>query len=244
MVSASGVFLLSPVRGATVIDWLDLGAGGTPAAFSLVTDSGVAVSSGQLVIDSGKGIPFPGLPANSSINGSFWSAATGFANSNDGTEKVDSMDFRVVPQTGMASFSIQFLIPSNQEVILTVGGLYRDNINATQTVLVTTASASVSLIQTVGWDSGTSAYDQDLEWNSVSQVLSTTAGSVGDSEIAFFRIQPTSGSGSMVNLTIPSGYGVGTGDSISIGLGIVIPEPGVIGLLGFSGLFFLAARRR
>jgi hypothetical protein len=248
MVAAALGSLPQAHAAAVVVDWFRLESAGSPAALTLVNDAGLPVAAGALVIASGKGISFPGLPANNVLNGGFWFADTGLADSGAGDARVGAFDIRVAPQNGSASYVLELTVPTGRELILAVGGLFHGAAGSTQSLELTafsdSGSGAISLLQTIGWDNGSTAYDQEIEWDASSGTLSTTVGSSGDSEMAFLRIGPLAGENGRLVLTVANGYGVGTGDSLTIGLGQVIPEPSFLGLLSLSGVFLLVARRR
>ncbi len=230
-------------RGATVVDWFDLAAGGSSTSFSLTADGGLPAATGALAIQSGKGISFPGFPSARTFNSGFWSGDTGFRDSLTGTDRVAAFDIRVAPQGGAAAYSLTFSIPAGREIVIAVGGLYRGPSGATQSIVATSSGGVVSFVQTLAWN-GSDVFDQEIEWNAATATLATTLGSDGDSGIAFFRIGPLAGANPSLTFTVPMGYAAGTGDSISIGLGAVVPEPSALTLAGLGAALVLARRRR
>ncbi len=233
-------------RAATVVvDWLELATGATASSFTLTSDIGLPAASGALAIASGNGISFPGFPKGGSLTTGFWSGATGFVDSVNGDERVAIFDIRVAPQGGMAAYSLTLDVPAGRELIIAVGGLFRNSTAATAGIDTSASGGGVvSFLQSLAWNNGGTAYDQELEWNALTGSLSTTIGADGDSEIAFLHVSPLSGANPKLTFLVPNGYGSGSGDSISIGIGTVVPEPGVLGLAAVGTLLILAGRRR
>lgn len=230
---------------AVVVDWLDLATGSTASSFTLTSDLGIPVASGALAIENGKGQAFSGFPTAGSLNAGFWSGATGYQDSVTGDERVGIFDIRVVPQGGMAAYSLTLGVPAGRDLIVAVGGLFRSGTAATAAIVTSVSGGGViSFIRSLAWDNGGTAYDQELEWDGPTGSLSTTTGADGDSEMAFLRISSLSGPNPKLTFLVPDGYGSGAGDSISIGIGTVIPEPGVLGLAALGAVVCLAGRRR
>jgi len=231
---------------AVVVDWLNLATGATTSAFTLNSDDGLPVAFGSLAIMSGKGVSFPNFPASSTFNSGYWSLpATGFEDSVTGNDQVGAFDIRVVPQGGMASYSLTLDVPAGREFIIAVGGLSRTALGATQSITASVSGGGgVTFIKSLAWNNGGTVFDQELEWDALTGSLSTTIGADGESEVTFLRVSALSGPAPKIMFLVPDGYGAGTGDSISIGIGTVVPEPGLFGLSVVGALFFLFGRRR
>ena len=228
-----------------VVDWLNLATGATASAITLNTDGGLPAALGALAIESGKGNSFPGFPLTSSIGTGFWLAPTGFQDSVAGDDRVGTFDIRVAPQGGMASYALTLDVPADRELIIAVGGLSSTSLGATRAVIVSASGGGVvSFVQSLAWDNGGTAFDQELEWDELTGSLSTTVGALGESEIAFLRLSANAGPDRKLTFLVPEGYGSGSGDSISIGIGMVVPEPGLLALSAVGAIFFLAGRRR
>lgn len=231
---------------SVAVDWLVTQTGATASAFALVNDANTVTASGAVTVT--KGVGFHGLPATRNFQAGNWSTQPDLTNTATGDASISGMEFRVVPMAGAASYSINLQVPSNQPLILVVGGLLKNNISATGRVEIAALSDSalvpVSLRSAHAWATDLMVLDQGVDWNPMTQILSPTAAANGDSQFAFFDIGPLVGTDSRLNISIPSGYAASNGDSIFIGLGTVIPEPGTAGLFVLSAGFLAWRRRR
>lgn len=233
------------VAATTVVDWLNLANGSTSSSFSLTSDSGLVAAQGGIAVEAGKGISYPGFPKLTELNAGSWSGETGFRDSVTGDDRVGTFDIRVAPQNEMTAYALTLNVPTGRELIIAVGGLYRDSQGGTNSIITTTSGGGVvTFLQSLAWDAGATAFDQELEWDALSATLTTTTGSNGESEVAFLRVSPLSGPNPQLMFMVPEGYAMGTGESISIGVGMVVPEPGVLTLMGMGALIVLAGRRR
>lgn len=130
--------------------------------------------------------------------------------------------------------------------MVAIGGLYRGAAGTTGSLAVTAPGGGGILFdQALAWN-GADLFDQEIEWSGLTGTLDTTAGSDGDSEIAFLRVGPLSGANPTLTFYVPDGYGGPgtTGDSITIGIGAVVPEPGTPVLAILASLLALSRRRR
>jgi hypothetical protein len=231
---------------SVVVDWLVTQPGGTVGAFKLLDDAGTAAADGSMAVFAGQG--FPGLPMSRGFAAGNWSAQPELTDTLTGDASISAMEFRVVPAGGLANYAINLQVPSNQPLIVVVGGLLRNSASATQQVGISAfsdlATAPVALRSTNVWSNGLIILNQSVSWNPLTQVLSTTAGADGDSEFAFFDVGPIAGPNARLSFTVPDGYVAGSGDSIFVGLGVVVPEPSAVGLLLLGAGAFVARRRR
>lgn len=217
---------------SVVVDWLVTQPGGTVSAFTLVDDANTATATGAVAIT--KGLGFPGFPASRSFSAGSWSTQPEVTDTVTGDASISGLEFRVVPMAGLASYAINLQVPSNQPLILVVGGLLRNSTSATDAVTIAAFSDSgfvpVTLRSTHAWSNGLTTLNQGVSWNPLAQILSPAAGADGDSQFAFFDAGPLVGGNARLSFSIPAGYAVGTGDSLFIGVGTVIPEPATAGL--------------
>jgi hypothetical protein len=231
---------------SVVVDWLVAQPGGTVSSFTLVDDANAATATGGVAITQGLG--FPGLPAGRSFPAGSWSTQPELTDTLTGDASIHGLEFRVVPMAGLASYNVNLQVPSNQPLILVVGGLLKTSTSATDAVTFAAFSDSgfvpVTLRSTNAWSNGLTILDQSVSWNPLTQILSTTAGADGDSQFAFFEVGPLAGGNARVSFAIPAGYGAGSGDSIFIGVGAVIPEPAAAGLLLLGAGVFAGRRSR
>lgn len=229
---------------SVVVDWLLIQNGGTAAAFTLVNDATSATATGSVSIAKGS----PGPPTARTFSSASWSIQPDLTDTVTGDTSISVTDFRVVPAGGQASYVINLRVPSNQPLIVVVGGMLKNSISATQYVEIAALSdsetAPVTLRSTNAWSNGLTNLNQGVSWNPLTQLLSTTVGANGDSEFAFFEVGPIAGTNPRVSFAIPFGYASGTGDSISIGLGTVIPEPTTAGMLLLGAGAFAGRRNR
>jgi hypothetical protein len=229
---------------SVVVDWLVTRPDATASDFTLVNDANTATASGTVAFT--KGVGFPGLPVTRFFAAGNFSTLPEWADTVTGDASFSGMEFRVVPVAGAADYAINLRIPSNQPLILVVGGLLKNNISATGRVEIAALSDSafvpVTLRSTNAWSNGVMTLNQGVAWDPLAQVLSTTAATNGDSQFAFFDIGALAGANPRVSLAVPSGYAAGSGDSIFIGLATVIPEPAAAGLWAL-GAGLLAWRR-
>jgi hypothetical protein len=229
---------------SVVVDWLKLQPGGTPAALSLLDDGGDAAVGGALTVT--QGMAFPGLPKARGFAAGQWLSQPGVLDSMTGGADLSVMEFRVVPAAGAVSYRLDFRVPSNQPLIIVVGGLLGNGVPAVGSVFLEAMSDSaispVVMRSGNAWSNGLIILDQGVDWNPLTQALGIKAGANGDSEFAFFDIAPITGDDPRVSIAIPDGYATGAGDSIFIGIGIVVPEPAVMGLLAL-GVGICAGRR-
>ncbi len=212
--------------GVVMVDWLELASGGTNAAFSLTTDDGLPVASGALAILNGNGVAYPSFPKTRTFNSEFWVGHSGFLDSQTGDTQVSAFDIRVAPIEQSASYSLTIDVPAGQELIIAIGGLFRNSTAGTGSINTTATGGVVSFVTALGWDSGASQFDQELEWSALTGTL------------------PLSGPNPQLTFTVPNGYPFDSGDSISIGIGMVVPEPSIFGVAALSAAFLLANRRR
>lgn len=243
---ASLAFTLTAPAATLMVDWLKLPDGSSQSGFQLLDDNSAALGGGSLVIAQGQS--FRGIPAPRTLNSAFWTGTTGFSDSVTGLADVSAMEFRVVPVSGQASYTIQLSVPAGRQLLLVVGGLFHNATASTVGISIAALSDSggvpVTLAGMYGWNNGATSLTQDLAWDQPSGALTTTAAANGDSKLAFLQIGPISGLNPRLVLTVPQGYGAGTGDSVIIGVGAVVPEPGVITLAGICGMLALVLRRR
>jgi hypothetical protein len=229
---------------SVVVDWLVMQNGGAATAFTLLDDANGAGATGSVAVSTG----FPGPPTSRTFSSASWSTQPELTDTVTGDTSIGVTDFRVVPAGGQASYVINLQVPSNQPLILVVGGMLRNSTSATQYVEIAALSDSqtvpVTWRSTHAWSNGLTILNQGVSWNPLTQILSTTDGANGDSEFAFFEIGPIAGANARVSFAIPVGYASGTGDSISIGLGTVIPEPTMAGLLLLGAGAFAGCRNR
>lgn len=234
--------------GATaIVDWLEFSPGSPSSSFTLRDDTGTSLSSGLLTVR--RGVSFAGFPSARSFADAYWEADTGLVNSLTGDSSVSGMAFRVAAAAGgPADYTIEFLIPEGQEILLMVGDLYRgSDTSRTAGVGVSVhydgGSAPLSLEGMWAWDNGISRMSETLSWDSGTGVLSTVSGESGESMAAFFRIAPVMGENARIVLTVPDGLS-GTGDAIMVALGVVVPEPSTVFLAALGSTGLLIRRRR
>ncbi len=229
------------------VDWLELAPGGTASGFSLRDDAGTTLVDGALAVQ--RGTVFSGFPSARNFSGEYWQGNTGFSDSLSGNALVHATAFRVAAASGgPASYTIEFDIPENQEILLMVGDLYHgSDISRTAGVNISALSdsavAGISLEGIWGWDNGISRMSDDLAWTAGVGTLSTVTGATGESKAAFFRIAPVTGANARLVLGIPDGL-AGTGDTIVVALGVVVPEPSTALLWLAGGAGMLLRRRR
>lgn len=238
--------LCLPASAVVRVDWLTLENPGNPNQIRLVDQNSQLAASALLNISSG--VSFPEFPKLTELGTDFWESPTGFENVKTMNETITGFNIRVVPQLGKASYELIINVPSNRELILALGDLYRDADASTQGMVVSVISDSgsypVNLLNQFSWDSGAQALDQPLVWNGANQELSTSASSEGESNIAFLQVPSFLGANPQVKLSVPSGYAFGAGDSLFIGIGVVIPEPSTTSLLGVVTIIGLCRRKR
>lgn len=233
--------------GAERVDWLELAPGGNASGFFLLDDSGIPVVDGALSVQ--RGTVFSGFPSARNFAGEYWLGNTGFTDSVSGNALVHATAFRVAAASGgPASYTIEFGIPENREILLMVGDLYHgSDISRTAGVNISALSdsavAGISLAGTWGWDNGISRMSEDLAWTAGVGTLSTVTGATGESKAAFFRIAPVTGANARLVLSVPDGL-AGTGDTIMVALGVVVPEPSTTLLWLAGGTGLLLRRRR
>lgn len=238
-----------PLQAAvTTVDWLNLSTTGNPGNFSLLDDSSGQIVTGSLSILANKGQPFPNYPRSRTLAAGSWTSTPSFMDSLTETSQVSAIDLRVVPENGAASYSIDLAIPAGTEMILMIGGLFRDAGGATEAVIISTSSSlggvPVELLEQSGWGNGITSFGQPLDWDVATDTLSTLPASNGDSAFAFFRVKPLAGLNTRLLLQVPAGFASGAGDEITIGLGTVVPEPTAVGLAAIAGMMFSFRRRR
>jgi hypothetical protein len=228
------------------VDWLTLENPGNPNQIRLLDRNNQLVASALLNVSSG--LSFPDFPKQTELGTDSWESPTGFENVKTMNETITGLSIRVIPQLGLASYELTIDVPRNRELILAVGHLYRDADASTQGVVFSVVSDlglhSVDLLNQFSWDNGAQALDQPLVWNVTNQELTTSAGSEGESNIAFLQVPSLLGSNPQVKLSVPSGYPFGAGDSIFIGIGVVIPEPSTTSILGLATILGLCRRKR
>lgn len=231
-----------------VVDWFEFAQGSGPSTFELKDDAGIAAAEGLLVLEPNKGQSFPGFPKGGMMSGDSWLAPLEIEDSQSGNEDVLSFGVRVVPETGVVSYQVNFSLLDGSELLLAIGGLYRDSTGSTQTVQISAQSGAnprdVTLINQVGWDNGVTQLIQAVGWTPADNTISTLPASDGDSEFSFFVISPRSGGPATLSLDVPHGYPLGSGDEITIALGRVIPESGTAILTCIGGFLMVSRRRR
>lgn len=231
---------------SVMVDWLVAQPGGTPAAFTMLDDGGGAAVGGVLALT--RGMAFPGLPMSRRFAAGEWSSPPEVIDSVTGVADLGAMEFRVVPSAGSATYRVDFRVPANQALVIAVGGLLRNGNSATGSVIIGAASdlgsVPVTLRSANAWSNGLTRLNQGVDWNPLTQALSTAAGADGDSEFVLFEVAPLAGENPRLSFAIPDGYGAGSGDSIFIGLGVVVPEPATAVLLLLGAAIGAGRRRR
>lgn len=248
LVSVSLAFA-HPLHGAvTLVDWLDFATTGTPGNFLMRDDSGAQAAAGSLAVTTGMGVLFSGYPRARTLASGFWVTPPAFVDSLTGTTQVSGLDVRVVPENGVASYRVDLSVPAGVEMVLMIGGLFRDSGGATQSVIVSSTSSAggmpVELLERSRWGNGITNFNQLLDWSEATRTLSTLPSSNGDSELAFLRIGPLSGSDPRVTLEVVGSFASGAGDEITMGLGRVVPEPAGFTLMAIGGMLVSVRRRR
>lgn len=232
-------------RAATVVDWFELESGASPAAFFLVADGGLPTVSGILDVDVGKGASYPKFPQTRILNAGSWSGETGYIDSVTGNDQLTGFDVRVASQSGPASYTLTLEVPAGRELVIAIGGLYRNGGTGTGSLSVSASGGAFTFDRSLSWN-GSGPYNQEIEWDGATGKLVTTAGSLGDSDVAFLRIGPLSGAKPTLTFAVPDGYGGSgtTGDSITFAVGTVVPEPGAPVLAALATLLAMTRRRR
>lgn len=225
-------------------DWLVLAPGSTTADFELLDDDLVAAAGGGASVT--QGFPFPG-PGSFSLDSSFWTTAMDFEDSVTGNATVPGFEFRVAPNGGAASYSIEVTLKTGVPYVLMIADMFRTTDGATTGATFTTFSDSgafaIDYLGATAWNDGIRALDQPVVWDSVGGTLSTDPGADGESMPAFFRIDPVAGTNPSLTIGIPSAYAVASGDAIVFGLAEVVPEPSTL-LMFLVSTGLLARRRR
>ncbi len=239
-----GSLILAGNAGAAIVDWFQLSPGATPGAFDLVDDRGHVAVSGSMIV--GSGTSFPGFPAAQTLDHAFWSTAPETLNSETGNGTVTGFEVRVAPQGGGdVSYAIELEVPRNRHLHLAVGQLFASPAASTGSVLISTisdaGSSTITLLESLVWNNGVKAFTENLDWDGTQ--LSPADGADGESQVAFFRIEPLYGANAKIRLEIPSAYNVGSGDALTFAIGGIIPEPGTAMLAAFGSLLLLRRRR-
>ncbi|MBB5353238.1 hypothetical protein HNR46_003493 [Haloferula luteola] len=219
----------SPLMAAAMeTDWLDLRPGGTPSSFELMDDGGQTQAVGQWSVTTGMGLVFPGYPRDRTLEAGSWSTMLMFQDSLTGDGTVQGIDLRVAPQASMAVYEVSFELVGGAEYYLAVGGLFRDAVDATGSVVISLTdgggSRTIAMAETAAWDDGVSSYDQALDWDAGSGTLAPALSADGNSGFAFFDLGLLNGPATLT-LAVPDGYGLSAGDEISLALGVAVPEP-------------------
>lgn len=235
---------ISADAASVVVDWLVSEPGGTVSAFTLVDDANAAAATGSATITAGVG--YPGLPTSRTFASGSWTTQPELQDTLTSDTTISALEFRVVPSLGFATYVINLQVPSNQPLIVVVGGLLKNSTSSTQGIEIAALSdlgaVPVTQQSTHAWSNGLTVLNQPTDWNPLTQVLSPTSVANGDSEFAIFEVGPISGANPRMSFTVPLGYAASIGDSIFIGMGKVIPEPSTAGLL-LLGAGALAGRR-
>jgi hypothetical protein len=227
------------------VDWLIMQTGGTAAAFNLLNDANAVAASGSLVAISG----IAAKPSAQIFSAGNWISQPVVLDSLSEDSSISALKVQVAPASGLCNYLLEIGVPSNQSLVVVVGGLLKNSTSATQGIglqaLSDSGQSEVTWRSMNAWSNGstTTILDQSAIWDPLTQIISAGTEANGESEFAFFEVGPIGGANSRLRFSVPEGYNAGTGDPIYIGLGTVIPESGGTVLLLLGGTVLLGRRR-
>ena len=248
---AAALALTAPLasHAMPIVDWLTFAPGADRTHFNLRTDAGLPAVQGQ--IDIAAGLLAPLSPNAGTLQSAFWATEPPAMDSilNDGT--VSTTKVQVVPQAGAVDFQLTIQGSDLSGMTFAVGQLFGSGTGGTLEISVlakTLSGVEVALefLAADQWDNGIRAYTQPLNWDGAK--LTLAAGANGESEFAFFRIQPSTLAVTSLVFGIPNGYASGTGDALEFAFGVPlvpVPEPVAAAMLlvGMAGMSLSRKRR-